>query len=166
VFTQQEKEILLEGLQLLDAFVSSPEEQEKLTELSAKVAVAASPQPPAFSQIEQFERACIDNGFGYRNKENAIAKFREEFEELLAAIESESKERQEEELGDLLYILTSVCRLYELSTGAAGEKIITKLQERIRLMGLLSPVPLGELSDKAQTNLLRIVKSSQEVQND
>lgn|GEM_PF-2957733 len=166
MFTQQEKETLLEGIQLLDAFISSPEEQKRLTELSTKVTVAASPQPPALSQIEQFERACIDNGFGYRNKENAIAKFREEFEELLVAIESESKERQEEELGDLLYVIASVCRLYELSTGAAGQKIITKLQKRIRLMGMLSPVPLGELSDKAQTNLLRIVKSSQEVQND
>lgn len=190
--------------------------------------------------IIEFERNNNAEGFGYRDKDAAIAKFREEAQELVSAIDSESKERQEEELGDLLYMIATFCRLYridslaavnrshniaresegrsneltridlsqqvkqdaaivkfevwyeeliyslqlgskekqeeelggvlhminvmcrlqELDIQAAADSIMAKLQERIKEMRSLSPVPIGELSDAEQTEILRQIKLS------
>jgi len=169
MFNTLEIDTLVEGLQCLDASATSPEEQTRLTQLSVKVAKLLGSTPPILTQLEEFEKECIQCGFGYRNKENAIAKLVEEFDELIAAIESEPKERQEEELGDLLYMIVSTCRLHRLDAQKAGDTVVAKLRGRIELMRSLSSVPIGELSDDEQTALLREVKSRSSVahiQND
>ena len=110
--------------------------------------------------IIEFERKNHAEGFGYRDKDAAIAKLREECQELISAVELESKEQQEEELGDLLYMIATFCRLYGLDPQAAADSIVAKLQGRIKEMRSLSPVPIGELSDAEQTELLRQIKQS------
>jgi NTP pyrophosphatase (non-canonical NTP hydrolase) len=112
-------------------------------------------------EVISSEAENIAEGFGYRNKENAIAKLKEEFFELLAAIESESRHRQEEELGDLLYMIASIRRLYDLDEARAGKFVTTKLRARIDKMRSLSPLPIGELSDEQQTVLLKQVKEEE-----
>jgi len=113
-------------------------------------------------EIAVFEQKHIEKGFGYRDKGNAIAKLKEEFSELISAIESESGQRQEEELGDLLYMIVSVCRLYKLGVRNAAKSVTTKLKRRIEKMRSLSPLPIGELSDEEQTELLAQVKASED----
>lgn len=110
--------------------------------------------------VVEFDTKNHAEGFGYRDKEAAIAKFQEEAQELVSAIDSESKERQEEELGDLLYMIASLCRLHGIDPQAAADSIQAKLQGRIKEMRSLSPVPIGELSDAEQTALLQQIKRS------
>ncbi len=111
-------------------------------------------------EIATFQYKHSLGGFGYRNKENAIAKLNEEFLELLSAIELDSRQRQEEELGDLLYMIVSVCRLYSLDLMNASKIVRAKLRDRIKKMRSLSPLPLGELSDDEQTAMIQQIKIS------
>ncbi len=116
---------------------------------------------PLLETLIDFDQKNIAQGFGYRNKSNAIIKFEEEFHELLLAIKCESKQRQEEEVGDLLFMIASICRLFGLNPANSIEAITNKLRFRVEKMRSLSPVPIGELSDDEQTELLRQVKRSQ-----
>jgi uncharacterized protein YabN with tetrapyrrole methylase and pyrophosphatase domain len=115
---------------------------------------------PLLETVIDFDQKNLAQGFGYRNKNNAILKFEEEFHELLLAIKCESKQRQEEELGDLLYMIASICRLFGLNPVNSVEAITNKLRFRVEKMRSLSPVPIGDLSDDEQTELLRQVKRS------
>jgi uncharacterized protein YabN with tetrapyrrole methylase and pyrophosphatase domain len=115
---------------------------------------------PLLERLIDFDQKNIAQGFGYRNKNNAIIKFEEEFHELLLAIKCESGQRQEEELGDLLYMIASICRLFGLNPANSVEAITNKLRFRVEKMRSLSPVPIGDLSDDKQTELLQQVKRS------
>ena len=114
----------------------------------------------AMITLIDFDQKNLAQGFGYRNKSNAIIKFEEEFHELLLAIKCESKQRQKEELGDLLYMIASICRLFGLNPVNSVEAIKNKLRFRVEKMRSLSPVPIGDLSDDEQTELLQQVKRS------
>jgi NTP pyrophosphatase (non-canonical NTP hydrolase) len=115
---------------------------------------------PLLETLIDFDQKNLAQGFGYRNKSNAIIKFEEEFHELLLAIKCESKQRQEEELGDLLYMIASICRLFGLNPANSVEAITNKLRFRVEKMRSLSPVPIGDLSDDEQTEFLQQVKRS------
>ena len=119
-----------------------------------------------FEAIGQLELECIEAGLEFRRRTAAIAKLKEEFQELLSALEFESPQRQETELADLLYMLVVICRLYELDAEAGVKECAAKLQRRIAAMQSLSLVPIRILSDDEQTELLKQVKNKEKLGGD
>lgn len=71
-------------------------------------------------------------GFDWPSLEGARAKLDEELGELDAAIAGGDKQRAEEELGDVLFALTSVARKLELDPEAALRGTLDRFGQRVR----------------------------------
>ncbi|SFJ35669.1 nucleoside triphosphate pyrophosphohydrolase [Thermoflavimicrobium dichotomicum] len=86
--------------------------------------------PVLLQAFEQHKKAA-KVGFDWDKKEDVLLKVEEELAELRKA---ETKEEQEEEIGDLLFILTSVARMYEVHPEIALWKATQKFARRFRYL--------------------------------
>ena len=57
-------------------------------------------------------------------------------------------------------MIVSICRLFGLNSASSVEAITSKLRFRVEKMRSLSLIPIGDLSDDEQTELLQQVKRS------
>jgi XTP/dITP diphosphohydrolase len=94
------------------------EETGKLNSLSAKLSRYKQTLPPLMAGMKISQKAA-EIGFEWENIEGVWEKFREELGEFQYALEHESRERQEAELGDLLFVLINVARWQGLDPSAA-----------------------------------------------
>ena len=91
---------------------------------------AIPPMLPALMRAEKVGKkaSCFD----FEDEEQATVKVYEELEELRCAIESEDKASVEEEVGDLLLTITSLCRKLgvesEVALNKATEKFINRFE--------------------------------------
>ena len=111
--------------------------------LSYKLKRYARSLPPLMAGMKISQKAAT-NGFEWENADGVWAKFHEELDELHQALEHESKENQQAELGDLLFTLINVARWYDLDPSAALQSTNRKFIQRLEVIEKLSDRPIDD----------------------
>lgn len=133
---------------------------EQQQQLSRKLSEYARKLPPLMATTKISEKAA-KIGFEWENIDGVWDKFHEELDEFRHAIEHESPERQQEELGDLLFSLSQLARWKNIDTSAALRGTNHRFIQRFMQMEEFADRPLSnytlaeleELWQKAKANL-------------
>jgi XTP/dITP diphosphohydrolase len=118
--------------------------------------------PPLTAAMKISDKAAAV-GFEWENIAGVWAKFQEELAEFQQAVQSESQERQQAELGDLLFTIVNLARWYGLDPNAAlqgtNQRFVQRFSQVEQALGegrSLSDYSLEELEQlwqKAKTKL-------------
>jgi XTP/dITP diphosphohydrolase len=125
--------------------------------LSYKLKRYARSLPPLTAGMKISQKAAA-NGFEWENADGVWAKFHEELDELHHALEDESKENQQAELGDLLFTLINVARWYDLDPSAALQSTNHKFIQRVEVIESLCDRPINTFTAEELDNLWRVAK--------
>ncbi|HMM30761.1 MAG TPA: nucleoside triphosphate pyrophosphohydrolase, partial [Clostridia bacterium] len=108
---------------------------EKGFETAASAMEAVPKSFPSLMRGAKVQKKAANVGFDWNSASEALCKISEEAEELRAAIDAgESKERQNEEMGDLLFSVVNVARLLKLDPEEALTMAIDKFISRFKRM--------------------------------
>lgn len=130
--------------------------------LSYKLKRYARSLPPLMAGLKISQKAA-EQGFEWKNADGVWAKFHEELEELHQAIEHESKENQQAELGDLLFTLINVARWYDLDPSEALQSTNRKFIQRLeQIESFLSNQSDRDISSLTPEELDRFWKLAKE----
>ena len=102
---------------------------------------------PALARASKVQRRAAGSGFDWRTKEAALAKVREELEE----VDSAPPDRAEEELGDLLFAVAAVGRRVGVDPETALRKATRRFAERferVKAEAAADDVKLEDLTDQ------------------
>lgn len=125
--------------------------------LSYKLKRYARSLPPLTAGMKISQKAAA-NGFEWENADGVWAKFHEELDELRHALEHESKENQQAELGDLLFTLINVARWYDLDPSAALQSTNRKFIQRVEVIESLCDRPINSFTPEELDNLWKRAK--------
>ncbi|OIP68546.1 MAG: nucleoside triphosphate pyrophosphohydrolase [Oscillatoriales cyanobacterium CG2_30_44_21] len=128
--------------------IKAEEKGESLADtqkLSYKLKRYARSLPALTAGIKISQKAAA-NGFEWENADGVWAKFHEELDELHHALEHESKQNQQAELGDLLFTLINVARWYDLDPSEALRSTNRKFIQRLEVIEQLSDRSLDSLT--------------------
>ncbi len=100
--------------------------QERQQQTTAQVMKKYSKGLPALFRSEEIIGKAIKAGFDWKNVEQALAKVREEIDELTAAVPAANRAHIEEELGDLLFASCVVAKKLKIAPEHALHKAIDK----------------------------------------
>ncbi|MEI6330326.1 MAG: nucleoside triphosphate pyrophosphohydrolase [Pseudanabaena sp. ELA645] len=144
--------------------IKAEEKGENLAQtqkLSYKLKRYARSLPPLMAGLKISQKAA-EQGFEWENADGVWAKFHEELEELHQAIEHESKENQQAELGDLLFTLINVARWYDLDPSEAlqstNRKFIQRLEKIESFLGNQSDRPISSLTPEELERFWKLAK--------
>lgn len=126
--------------------------------LSYKLKRYARSLPPLTAGMKISQKAAA-NGFEWDNADGVWAKFHEELDELRHALEHESKENQQGELGDLLFTLINVARWYDLDPSKALQSTNRKFIQRLETIETLSDRPIDSFTTEELDNLWQQAKA-------
>ncbi|MEE3717563.1 nucleoside triphosphate pyrophosphohydrolase [Tumidithrix elongata RA019] len=93
---------------------------------------------PALSAGMKISQKAAQTGFEWETVEGVWVKFDEELAEFKQALQNESKDNQESELGDLLFTLINVARWHGLDPDAALRSTNRKFIQRLAIMESLA----------------------------
>lgn len=113
--------------------------------LSAKISRYARTLPPLTAGMK-ISRKAATVGFEWNKIEDVWEKFNEELVEFKYSIQHESKERQQEELGDLLFVIINLARWYDLDPAEALQGTNQRFIQRIVKMETAADRPLSDYS--------------------
>lgn len=107
---------------------------------------------PALSRAQKVQKRAANVGFDWPDAEGVMAKLAEELDELLSA-RSESKDRLEEELGDLIFTCVNLARHSGIDAETALRRATRKFEQRfcdveqrvLQSGGSVDETPLEEL---------------------
>lgn len=106
-------------------------EQLKLKEKADKTVLEGVPASlPSIIKAYRIQDKARNVGFDWRERGDVWQKVNEELSELHQAMENESHERAEEELGDFLFSVINAARLYKLNPDNALERTNRKFINR------------------------------------
>lgn len=107
-------------------------EQLKLKEKGGNKRVLAGVPDALPSIIKAFriQEKVAHVGFDWRDPQGALEKVLEEYDELIAEIKAGDKEKSEAELGDLLFSIINLARLYDIHPDNALERTNRKFIDR------------------------------------
>jgi XTP/dITP diphosphohydrolase len=125
--------------------------------LSYKLKRYARSLPPLTAGMKISQKAAA-NGFEWENADGVWAKFHEELDELRHALEHESKENQQAELGDLLFTLINVARWYDLDPSAALQSTNRKFIQRVEVIETSCDRPINTFTAEELDNLWKLAK--------
>lgn len=133
--------------------------------LSSKLSRYARTLPPLMAGMKISQKAA-GAGFEWENIDGVWAKFQEELAEFQQAIAHESPERQQAELGDLLFVTINLARWYNLDPAEAlqgtNQRFIQRLSQVETLAGRpLSDYTLEELESLWQQAKAQLAKEIQ-----
>jgi len=128
--------------------------------LSAKLTRYTQTLPPLIAGTKISQKAAAV-GFEWENIEGVWEKFEEELAEFKEALQTEDKQHQESELGDLFFTLINLARWYQLNPSDALDGTNQRFIQRLSLMESFADKPLedytlGELEilwEKAKSKL-------------
>lgn len=120
----------------------TPDKQELLSE---KISRYARTLPPLTAGMKISQKAAAV-GFEWDKIEDVWEKFNEELTEFRYSIQHESKERQQEELGDLLFVIINLARWYDLDPAEALQGTNQRFIQRIVKMEAATDRPLSDYS--------------------
>ncbi|MBD2435658.1 nucleoside triphosphate pyrophosphohydrolase [Nostoc sp. FACHB-110] len=119
----------------------SPENQQ----LSAKLSRYGRTLPPLMAAMKISHKAAAV-GFEWESIDGVWAKFHEELAELQTALAEETPDRQEAELGDLLFAILQIARWYHLDPSAALQGTNQRFVQRLQKMEAVVDRPLSDYS--------------------
>ncbi len=99
--------------------------------------------PPLLAGMKISQKAALA-GFEWENVEGVWAKFDEELSEFKNAIANESLERQQAELGDLLFVLINLARWYKIDPSVALQGTNQRFIQRLSHVETLAGRPLTD----------------------
>lgn len=88
----------------------------------------------ALMSAEKIQKVAAKTGFEFEHVNDAIAKIREELLEVEAAAQAGDQADIQDELGDLLFSVVNVCRLYKVPTEPALVAANQKFKQRFEKM--------------------------------
>ncbi|MBV9385839.1 MAG: nucleoside triphosphate pyrophosphohydrolase [Chroococcidiopsidaceae cyanobacterium CP_BM_ER_R8_30] len=112
-------------------------------QLSPKLNRYARTLPPLTGGMKISEKAAAA-GLEWENVDGVWAKFHEELAEFQQAIAQETPERQQAELGDLLFVLINLARWYHLDPAEALQGTNQRFIQRLELMEAVADRPLSD----------------------
>ena len=113
--------------------------------LSSKISRYARTLPPLTAGMK-ISRKAAAVGFEWDKIEDVWEKFNEELAEFRYSIQHETKERQQEELGDLLFVIINLARWYDLDPAEALQGTNQRFIQRIVKMEAVTDRPLSDYS--------------------
>lgn len=116
-------------------------EESKL--LSRKLQRYARSLPPLIAGMKISKKAAA-TGFEWENVEGVWSKFDEELGEFKEALDTENKEHQQEELGDLLFTIINIARWYDLNPFDGLQGTNRRFIQRLAMMEKFAPRPLSD----------------------
>lgn len=119
--------------------------EPSLPPLSAKFSKYARTFPPLMAGMKISEKAAAV-GFEWDNVEGVWTKLHEELQEFKYAVEHETKEEQESELGDILFSLINLGRWHNLDPTSALQATNQKFIQRFSQVEIFAERPLTEYS--------------------
>ncbi|MBD2498589.1 nucleoside triphosphate pyrophosphohydrolase [Nostoc sp. FACHB-280] len=120
-------------------------------QLSAKLSRYGRTLPPLMAAMKISQKAAAV-GFEWENIDGVWAKFHEELAEFQQALAEETPERQESELGDLLFAVLQLARWYNLDPSAALQGTNQRFVQRLQKMEAVVDRPLSDYSlDELET---------------
>lgn len=125
--------------------IKATEKGQENTQLSHKLSSYTRTFPPLMAGMKISQKAA-KAGFEWDNVEGVWAKFREELAEFKYAIASESPERQQAELGDLLFTIINLARWYKLDPSEALLGTNKRFIQRLSHVETLAGRPLADYS--------------------
>jgi XTP/dITP diphosphohydrolase len=126
--------------------IKAKEKGENPTEnqlLSKKLTRYTRSLPPLMAGLKISKKAA-KAGFEWENIEGVWAKFEEELAEFKESLETEDKEHQESELGDILFVLINIARWTNLDPNEALYQTNLRFIKRLQLMEKFADKPLDE----------------------
>jgi XTP/dITP diphosphohydrolase len=118
----------------------NPEEKQLL---STKLTRYTQSLPPLMAGTKISKKAAAV-GFEWENIEGVWEKFEEELAEFKEALQTEDKEHQESELGDLFFTLINLARWYKLNPSDALDGTNQRFIQRLSLMESFADKPLED----------------------
>lgn len=117
------------------------DEQKQL--LSSKLSRYARTLPPLIAAMKISQKAAAA-GFEWENIDGVWAKFNEELAEFKQAIQYETKQEQQAELGDLLFAIVQLARWYNLDPSEALQGTNDRFIQRLIYMEAAANRPLED----------------------
>jgi XTP/dITP diphosphohydrolase len=123
--------------------IKAAEKGVSAAKLSAKLKRYAQTLPPMTAAMKISQKAAAV-GFEWENIDGVWAKFNEELTEFQQAIAHESLERQESELGDVLFSVIQLARWYNLNPADALQGTNQRFVQRLEKMETFADRPLTD----------------------
>lgn len=133
----------------------SPEEEQLL---SAKLTRYTQSLTPLMAGTKISQKAAAV-GFEWENIEGVWEKFEEELAEFKEALQTEDKQHQESELGDLFFTLINLARWYQLNPSDALDGTNQRFIQRLSVMENFADKPLQDYTLGELEMLWRKAKS-------
>lgn len=111
---------------------------------------------PAALEAYQLTRRASRIGFDWDNLEGLLDKLKEEVQELRGAMGGASKERVEEEIGDLLFVAVNVARFLHVDPELAMKKANRKFKSRFQQMERAAAAAGRKLADSPRDEMERL----------
>ncbi|MGB3652879.1 MAG: nucleoside triphosphate pyrophosphohydrolase [Rivularia sp. (in: cyanobacteria)] len=128
--------------------IKAAEKGEKVADsrkLSNKLSGYTRKMPPLMATMKISKKAA-DVGFEWENIDGVWAKFEEELGEFKQALNEETPQRQQEELGDLLFSVLQLARWNNLDPSVALQGTNKRFIQRLSHMEAFADRPLAEYS--------------------
>lgn len=132
-----------------------PEEQKRLSNQFKRYTQTL---PPLMAGSKISKKAAAF-GFEWENAEGVWEKFEEELGEFKEALQSDDKQHQEAELGDLLFTIINIARWYDLNPSDALDGTNQRFIQRLSLMEKFAEKPLSDYTLNELETLWRKAKS-------
>ncbi len=123
--------------------IKAAEKGDVATELSNKLSGYTRTFPPLLAGMKISQKAA-SVGFEWENVDGVWDKFAEELAEFKHAIAFESIERQQAELGDLLFVLINLARWYKIDPSLALQGTNQRFIQRLSHVETLAGRPLAD----------------------
>ncbi|PSO49929.1 MAG: nucleoside triphosphate pyrophosphohydrolase [Cyanobacteria bacterium SW_9_44_58] len=120
----------------------NPEQVEKLSQKFKKYTETL---PPLFASLKGSQKAA-QLGFEWETSQGVWEKFEEELSEFKQALETDDKNHQQSELGDVLFTLVNIARWYGLDPSEALQGTNQRFAQRLSVMENLADKSLSEYS--------------------
>ncbi len=114
-------------------------------QFSTKLARYYRTLPPLMAAMKISQKAAAV-GFEWENIDGVWAKFHEELGEFQQAVAEETPERQQAELGDLLFAIMQLARWHDLDPSAALQGTNQRFVQRLQKMEAVVDRPLADYS--------------------
>lgn len=126
--------------------------------LSTKLTRYTQSLPPLMAGTKISKKAATV-GFEWENIEGVWEKFEEELAEFKEALQTDDKQHQESELGDLFFTLINLARWYKLNPSDALNGTNQRFIQRLSLMENFANKPLQDYTLSELENLWKKAKS-------
>lgn len=113
----------------IDSWNNMKDKEKSITSYAEKLKNVAKALPSLLKSYKIQEKAA-SVGFDWDDIKGPISKVEEEFIEVREIYEGDDKEKQEEELGDLLFAIVNICRFKKINPEVALNKTIQKFIKR------------------------------------